>query len=351
MTTHDYKEAGVDIAAGNETVDKIKPLVAKTHSPLVLNHLGGFGSLFHLGPLLNNFKDPVLVQSVDGVGTKVSVAAAMDSWESIGWDVVSAVCNDILVTGARSLTFLDYVAASKLKPDTVARIVAGMAENCATHGVSLVGGETAEMPGVYAAGEHDVVGCGLGIVERSEVITGETVSEGDVLLGCPSSGLHTNGYSLARHLFFKIGGHKPEDTLDGLEGSIGQALLARHINYQPHLDALQKNDVPIAALAHITGGGILENLPRVFPVHLDAMIDTNSWKIPPLFQHLVRLGNLPPKESFKTLNMGIGFVITVKPEVVETAISILQTEGLGPVYKIGTMTKGSGKVILSGKPA
>jgi phosphoribosylformylglycinamidine cyclo-ligase len=349
MSTHDYKSAGVDISAGNEAVERIKPLVRKTHSAAVLGGLGGFGSLFDLSDIIREMKQPILVQSIDGVGTKVSLAVKAGAWESIGYDVVSAVCNDILVTGARSLTFLDYIANDKLNPEIVARLVAGMAENCAAHGVALVGGETAEMPGVYRTGEHDVVGCGLGIVDRADLVTGNDVKAGDRLLGLKSSGPHTNGYSLVRKLTFEVAGLQLDSPLPTDPAvSVGEALLARHINYQPAVRCLQQSGLRLGAMAHITGGGLIENLPRVFPDSLDAAVDLGSWETPALFRFLRETGALPPEEAYRTFNMGIGFVFILNPEIYDTVRNLLEGLEPGSTVELGEMQPGTGEVQLQG---
>jgi len=273
----DYKSSGVDIDAGNQSVDRIKDGVRSTFTSNVLNGLGSFGSLYDLTPILQNYKNPVMVQSIDGVGTKTIIARKLGKFDTIGIDLLSACTNDILVMGAKPLTFLDYIANDKLKPDIVEKIVSGMVKACRETSVSLVGGETAEMPDTYLPGEHDLVGIVTGVVEKDRIITGDTILPGDVVLGLPSSGLHTNGYSLARKLFFEIGGYDVHDTIPEFDKSVGLTLLEPHINYTNHVFAVLNKDIKIKGVAHITGGGLVENIPRILPDECGVKIQKGSW--------------------------------------------------------------------------
>ncbi|NOZ02995.1 MAG: phosphoribosylformylglycinamidine cyclo-ligase, partial [FCB group bacterium] len=285
-----YKSAGVDIDAGNEAVERIKQVVAGTHSAAVLTGIGGFGSLFDLKALLQDYSHPVMVQSIDGVGTKTIIARLVGKYDTIGIDLLSACCNDIIVLGARPLTFLDYIANDRLNPDIIENIVSGLAAACRSIGVSLVGGETAEMPDTYLPGEHDLVGVVTGIVEKSRIITGESITPGDVVLGLPSSGLHTNGYSLARKLFFEVGGYTVDSIPPELGKSVGETLLEPHINYTRHISSLLEKDIEIKGMAHITGGGLLENIPRILPEGCAVELQKGSWPIPPVFTLMQQLG-------------------------------------------------------------
>jgi len=265
VTIIDYKAAGVDIAAGNEAVKRIKPLVEKTFTPQVQTQVGSFGSSFDLKGLLNDYDHPLLVQSIDGVGTKIKVARMMNRFDTIGIDLLSATANDILVMGARPLTLLDYIAADKLKPEIIEQILTGMSQACCAHQVALVGGETAEMPATYRDNEYDLVGIVSGVVEKDKVITGHTITPGDLVFGIHASGLHTNGYSLARKLFFDVAGLEVDSYHEELQQTIGEALLEPHLNYSnPILHCLSEG-VDIKGMAHITGGGFIDNIPRVLP--------------------------------------------------------------------------------------
>ncbi len=339
-----YKSAGVDIDAGNEAVERIKKVVASTHSAAVLTGIGSFGSLFDLKALLQDYSHPVLVQSIDGVGTKTIIARLVGKFDTIGIDLLSACCNDIIVMGARPLTFLDYIANDKLNADIVEDIVSGLAKACRSIGVSLVGGETAEMPDTYLPGEHDLVGVVTGIVEKNRIITGKSIEPGDVVLGLPSSGLHTNGYSLARKLFFEVGGYTVDSVPPELGTSVGEVLLEPHINYTNHISTLLENNIAIKGVAHITGGGLLENIPRILPEGCAVELYRGSWPVPPVFSLMQQLGNLREKELFRTFNMGIGMVIIVSPA---SELSVRnQLHDLCPVLRIGAVTGGSGAVTI-----
>jgi len=339
----DYKGAGVDIAAGASAVERIKPLVAQTYSPAVLSGVGGFGSLYDLKPILEQYQHPVLVQSLDGVGTKAIVARMMDRYDTLGFDLVSACCNDIIVLGAQPLTFLDYIANDRLNPDTVVEIVRGIAAACQDCGVSLVGGEMAEMPDTYLTGEQDIVGVVTGLVEKDKIITGENITVGDVVLGLPSSGLHTNGYSLARKLFFEVGKFKVTDTHPDLNTTIGETLLTPHINYTKAIRRLVEGGISIHGMAHITGGGLIENIPRILPKNCAVELNTGCWPVPPVFKALQNLGKVEEGEMYRVFNMGIGMVLILKPEAVTPAKRILKH--FTKTHVIGMVVRGTGVII------
>ena len=344
MSKLDYKSAGVDIDAGNEAVDRIKDKVRSTFTNNVLTGLGSFGSLFDLKPILKEYNNPVMVQSIDGVGTKTIIARKLDKFDTIGIDLLSACANDILVMGAKPLTFLDYIANDKLKPAIVEEIVSGMVTACKDTGVSLVGGETAEMPDTYLPGEHDLVGIITGIVEKEKAITGEKISPGDIVLGLPSSGLHTNGYSLARKVFFDIGGYNINDRISGLEKSVGLTLLEPHINYTNHVFNVLDRGIDIKGIAHITGGGLLENIPRVLPAQCDVEIKKGSWPTIPVFNVMKAIGNIDEKEMLRAFNMGIGMVFIVRPGNVGKIKDVLKD--LSPIYEIGHVKNGSKNIFI-----
>ena len=340
----DYKSSGVDIDAGNQAVERIKDGVKSTFTSNVLTGLGSFGSLYDLKPILENYENPVMVQSIDGVGTKTIIARKMGKFDTIGIDLLSAAANDILVMGARPLTFLDYIANDKLNPETIEEIVSGMVKACRETGVSLVGGETAEMPDTYLSGEHDLVGVITGVVEKEKIITGENIKPGDVVLGLPSNGLHTNGYSFARKLFFEIGGYDVNDTIPELEKSVGLTLLEPHINYTNHVFAVLDAGINVKGIAHITGGGLVENIPRILPDGCGVDIKKGSWPILPVFDVMQSLGNVDEDEMYRAFNMGIGMVFIVSPNNVGSAKNVLKD--LTEVYEIGSVVSGESKVVL-----
>ena len=341
-----YTQAGVDIEAGNESVRRIKADVASTHTKEVLTGIGSFGGLFDLGEIFKNYKNPVLVQSIDGVGTKLSVARMMNKYDTVGEDIVNHCCDDLLAMGAKSLTFLDYVAHDKLDPNVMAAMVGGMAKACRENGVSLIGGETAEMPGVYMKGEHDIAGCVTGVVEKDKIITGEKIQEGDILIGLSSSGLHTNGYSLARKIMFEMAGHDVNTNVPELGMTVGEALLQVHINYSKSVLALLDAGADIRGIAHITGGGFLENIPRVLPKTFDAEITLGTFPVLPLFQYMQKAGNVPQEDCYRVFNMGIGLVLVVPASEKEKIMSELGKYTNYKTYEIGKIIKGEGKVVL-----
>ncbi len=341
-----YTQSGVNIEAGNEVVRRIKSDVAATHTNAVLTGIGSFGGLYDLSDIIQKYKNPVLVQSIDGVGTKLSVAKMMGKYDTVGADIVNHCCNDLLAMGARSLTFLDYVAHDKLDPQVMAAMVSGMAKACKENGVSLIGGETAEMPGVYRDGEHDIAGSITGVVEKDQIITGEKIQEGDLILGFPSSGLHTNGFSLARKLLFTIAGHTVETRVEDLGMTVGEALLKVHVNYsRPVLDMLGQG-IDIRGIAHITGGGFLENIPRVLPETLDAQIQIGTWPMLPLFPYMQKIGNVSQEEMYRVFNMSIGLILVVPQSEKEKIELVLKNYPEYPIYEIGKIVTGDGKVLL-----
>ena len=331
----DYKLAGVDIDAGNEAVKRIKKGVQSTFTTNVLTGLGSFGSLYDLKTILDDYEKPVLVQSIDGVGTKTIIARKLGKFNTIGIDLLSACANDILVMGARPLTFLDYIANDKLRPDTIEEIVSGMVQACLDTGVSLVGGETAEMPDTYLPGEHDLVGVITGVVEKDKIITGEAIQSGDVVLGLPSSGLHTNGYSFARKLFFEIGGYDVNDTIPELGKSVGLTLLEPHINYTNNVFSVLDKEIGVKGIAHITGGGLVENIPRILPDGCDVEIHKESWPGVPIFNVMQSIGNVDENEMYRAFNMGIGMIIIAAPDQVNSIKKIIDTHEIGFVVAGG----------------
>ena len=334
----DYKLAGVDINAGNEAVDLIKDSVKSTFSKNVLIGLGGCGALYDLKSIIKKYEHPVLVQSIDGVGTKTIIARKLNKYDTIGIDLLSAAANDIIVMGARPVTFLDYIANDKLKPSVIKEIISGMVMACKNSNVSLIGGETAEMPDTYLPGEHDLVGVITGLVEKDKIISGDLISAGDVLLGLPSSGLHTNGYSLARKVFFDIGGYGINDRLDGLNSSIGLTLLEPHINYTNDVFKLLDRDINIKGMAHITGGGLVENIPRVLPKNCMAIINKDAWSALPVFNVIQSIGSIDESEMFRTFNMGIGMICIVSSDDVSSIKQLIS------VREIGEIVSGDGGV-------
>ena len=334
----DYKSAGVNIDAGNEAVGRIKKGVQSTFTTNVLTGLGSFSSLYDLKPILDDYENPVLVQSIDGVGTKTIIARKLGKFNTIGVDLLSACANDILVMGARPLTFLDYIANDKLKPETIEEIVSGMVRACLETGVSLVGGETAEMPDTYLPGEHDLVGVITGVVEKDKIITGEAIQPSDMVLGLPSSGLHTNGYSLARKLLFEIGGYSVNDMIPELEKSVGLTLLEPHINYTNIVFSVLDKEINVKGIAHITGGGLIENIPRILPDGCSVEIHKESWPSLPIFDLMQSIGSVDEDEMYRTFNMGIGMVIIVDPGQVNNIKKTID------VYETGIVVAGNNQV-------
>lgn len=337
----DYKQAGVDIEAGNEVVRRIRSLARGTFTAGVLSEIGSFGGLFQLGAA--GAPDTVLVASADGVGTKLRVAFMTGVHNTIGLDLVNHCANDILVQGAEPLFFLDYLATGRLEPDVALQVVEGLAAGCTENLCALLGGETAEMPGFYADGEYDVAGFIVGAVRREHLIDGKGIAPGDVLIGLPSSGLHTNGYSLARRIAFEIAGLGPDAIVPELGTTIGAALLAPHRSYLPVVRPLLATGL-IKGMAHITGGGITDNLPRIFPDGTAAVIECASWEVPAIFRWLQRTGNVPDDDMRRTFNMGIGLIIACAAVDQRAVIDRLFAAGEPAARRIGAIVAGAGHV-------
>lgn len=340
-----YKDAGVDIDAGNESVRRIRELVRSTYNESVITDVGTFGGMLDLKAILAEYRHPVLVQSIDSVGTKLIVAGKMGRHTTIGIDMVAHSCNDILCQGARPISFLDYIATDKIIPAHIQQILEGIATGCREVGLPVMGGEIAELPGVYAKGHYDLVGAVTGVVDKEKIITGETIRPGDVLLGFASNGLHTNGYSLARKVLFNIGGLDPHDTIPELGGCLGDRLLRPHRNYVPAVMGLLEK-FSIKGIAHITGGGLLENLPRIFPSDCGARIVKKSWEIPPIFHLIQKQGNVPEKDMYRTFNMGVGLVLIVSAQEVQEILKTLSGVEYA-VNKIGEMVSGAKEVTFA----
>ncbi len=315
-----YADAGVDITEGERTKQRIKMLARKTFNKRVLSEIGGFGGLFGLD--VQKYPDPVLVSSADGVGTKLKVAFELGIHHTVGCDLVNHCVNDIAVQGAVPLFFLDYLATGKLEGGVMEKVVEGLSEACKANGCALIGGETAQMPGFYAEGEYDLAGFIVGVVNRDNIITGEKIQPGDVLFGLPSNGLHTNGYSLARKLLFEIAKYGPDQYVNELKDKTGAALMRQHRSYLSIVKKLTNAGV-VSGMAHITGGGITDNLPRILAKGLCAQIDLDAWEPPPLFRHLQELGSVARDEMFRTFNMGIGMIVVVPAEMAKRAKALL----------------------------
>jgi phosphoribosylformylglycinamidine cyclo-ligase len=333
----DYKASGVDIDAGNETVRRIRGLARSTFTSGVLSEIGSFGGLFRLQP--GQYRDPVLVASADGVGTKLKVAFLAQRHDTIGRDLVNHCVNDILVQGAEPLFFLDYLATGQLRPAVAESIVGGIASACRDSGCALLGGETAEMPGFYRDGEYDVAGFIVGAVDRPQLITGRTIAVGDVLVGVPSSGLHTNGYSLARRVVFDRLRLDVDSYVPELSRTVGDALLEPHRSYLPIVKPMLDGG-RIKGMAHITGGGITDNLPRVLPHGTAAVVDTSAWEVPPIFTWLQRGGDIPRDDMLRTFNMGIGLIAVTGRNHAEALIDEMAARGGRDARVIGEIVPG-----------
>ncbi|WP_438448110.1 phosphoribosylformylglycinamidine cyclo-ligase [Gorillibacterium sp. sgz5001074] len=339
-----YKEAGVDIAAGNEAVERMKKHVGRTFRPEVLTGLGGFGGLFGLNK--DQYEEPVLVSGTDGVGTKLKLAFAMDKHDTIGIDAVAMCVNDIVVSGAEPLFFLDYLACGKLVPEKIEAIVAGVAEGCVQAGCALIGGETAEMPGMYQDGEYDIAGFSVGIVDRKKMVDGSAIRPGDAVIGLASTGVHSNGFSLVRRLLLEQMGYKLDQRIEGLNGTLGETLLTPTKIYVKTILALLKQ-VEVKGMAHITGGGFLENIPRCLPDGVNVEIDYGSWPILPIFERMQKDGQISNNDMFRTFNMGIGMVLIVPEAQAEAAIQLANSLG-DPAYRLGRVTEGEKIVTFNG---
>jgi phosphoribosylformylglycinamidine cyclo-ligase len=332
-----YARAGVNVDLANKLKRGIGAFVRQTHGPQVLGKIGGFGGLFRAS--FPGMRDPVLVASIDGVGTKLKIAFAMDKHDTVGADLVNHCVDDIAVLGARPLFFLDYIGCERLEPRVFQELLRGLSRACRAAGCALLGGETAQMPGMYRKGEYDLAGCSVGVVDRMKIIDGSKIKPGDVVLGLASNGLHTNGYSLARKILFEKMRLKVSSRLPGSKTTVGQELLRVHKNYQVLLAKVP--DGMIEGLAHITGGGLIDNLPRILPANCDAVIETKSWKIPPIFQILQQGGNVDPEEMYQVFNMGIGMVAIVAPHDAAKVMGMLRAK------RIGRIERGTGKTRLA----
>lgn len=342
MTPITYSDAGVDIDAATRATDKIKELAKRTFNARTLSEIGSFGGMFD--GAFPKLRQPVLVASADGVGTKLKIAFLTGIHNTVGRDLVNHCVNDILVQGARPLFFLDYVATGKLMPEVVAAVVEGVAEGCRENGCVLLGGETAEMPDMYSAGEYDVAGFIVGVADKEHVIDGRSIAPGNVLLALPSVGLHTNGYSLARKLFLEVAGYHVNDVVPEFGMSVGEALLQAHVSYLQAVDPLLDQKL-IKGLAHITGGGLIDNIPRILPEGCAVEIKKASWPVLPIFEVMQRIGNVLENEMYRTFNMGVGMVVVIAAGDLDQVMSTIETSGTA-TYQIGCVTEGNGEVRL-----
>ena len=339
MSQLTYQQAGVDIETGNTIVNTIKNQVQSTFSRHVLSHIGHFASLLDLKTLSNDYEHPVLVQSIDGIGTKPIIARMMNQYNTLGIDLLSATCNDIIVLGAKPINFLDYIASDRLSPHIVEQLIAGMVKACREHDIALTGGETAEMPDVYAKHDYDVVGMINGIVEKDHIIDGHTITAGDKVYALPSNGLHTNGYSLARKALFEYAKWSIDHYSNELQSSLGEALLKPHRNYTKIIASFLKQNIAIKGMAHITGGGVIDNIPRILADDLAVVLYKDACPIPPIFHIIKHIAQLSDEDCYRTFNMGIGFVLIGNEQIAKA------TSGL-PIYEIGEVVAGKKKVLL-----
>ncbi|HEX3704878.1 MAG TPA: phosphoribosylformylglycinamidine cyclo-ligase [Vicinamibacterales bacterium] len=333
----DYRRSGVDIDAGNEAVRRIKGLARSTFTPGVLSEIGSFGGLFALDR--DRCREPVLVSSADGVGTKLKLAFMTGRHDTVGADLVNHCVNDILVQGAEPLFFLDYLATGRLSPDVAEQVVRGVAHGCRENGCALIGGETAEMPGFYADGEYDIAGFIVGIVEKTKLVDGRAIVPGDALIGLPSAGLHTNGYSLARQVLFETAGFTPDTMVPSFGVTVGDALLAPHRSYLTMVRPLLAANL-VKGMAHITGGGLTENLPRTLPDGCGAAIDQRAWSIPPIFQLIEDQGGIARAEMLRAFNMGVGLVVVCAARDAETVIETIARAGEPDAVRLGVVVAG-----------
>jgi phosphoribosylformylglycinamidine cyclo-ligase len=343
MSQKAYAAAGVDIELGNRVKSALPQLLASTRRREVLGQVGGFGGLFALN--VNKFRQPVLVSSMDGVGTKLKLAFAMDRHDTVGQDLVNHCVNDIAVLGAEPLFFLDYIGTGELKPRVFEQLLLGFATACRQNGCALLGGETAQMPGFYQNGEYDLSGTIVGVVEKADILDGKSIRAGDAIIGLASSGLHTNGYSLARKILFEQMKLQPESVLPELQGSIGDELLKVHLSYGPLIQAVLrkfKGRRDIKGLAHITGGGFIDNVPRVLPKKCDAVIRKGSWEAPPIFQWLAAKGGVPEAELYQVFNMGVGMTMIVAADKADAALRFIRARRQA-AWIIGEIARGTGK--------
>jgi phosphoribosylformylglycinamidine cyclo-ligase len=336
-----YKDAGVDIDAANRATERIKKLARTTFNENVMSEIGSFGGMF--SGLFSDIREPVLVASCDGVGTKLKAAFAMGVHDTIGYDLVAHCINDILVQGAKPLFFLDYIAMGKLDPEVIAQIVEGMTNACRESNCALLGGETAEMPGFYSDGEYDVAGFIVGVVDRRKVINGSRITAGDVVIGLPSVGLHTNGYSLARKLLLDTEGFQFDQRVPELGCTVGEELLKPHKSYLPALERLIEHEGVIKGLAHITGGGLIENIPRILPSNVDVAIREGSWPLLPIFDLIQKIGNVPREDMLRTFNLGVGMVVITSSQFlqfVQDQLNVVRE----PHFIIGEVVDGNSQV-------
>ncbi len=335
-----YRDAGVDIDAANEALHTMKDLVQRTFNDRVVRDIGSFGAMYQ--PDLSNMSEPVLVSSVDGVGTKLKLAFMTGKHDTVGIDLVSHCVNDILAQGARPLFFLDYLAVGRLEPEVVVEVVRGLSSGCRYAGCALIGGETAEMPDMYVPGEYDLAGTIVGIVDKDKIIDGAAIEEGDAVIGLPSSGLHTNGYSLARKICFDVAGLSVDDEMPGVGQTVADALMEPHIAYAQLMQIVMKV-VEVRGIAHITGGGITENVPRALPKGLSAEIDLGAWTAQPIFRFLQENGNVAENEMLRTFNMGVGLAFVVSGAQAERAVETVHQAGREAIV-IGRVVPGNGDV-------
>ena len=334
-----YAQAGVDIDSKMSGIEIIKKMVASTTTKGVVGGIGSFGGLFH-----SPGKESLLVASTDGVGTKLKVAVLSKKHDTVGQDIVNHCVNDILVQGAKPLFFMDYIGTARFDTAVFTEVIGGLVKACKENGCALLGGETAEMPGLYPLGEYDLVGTIVGVVEKKKLITGKEIKAGDVIIGLPSGGLQTNGFSLARKVFFDQCGLTPQDHVPGTRMTVTDTLLAVHRSFLKPVSALMAKKVPLRGMAHITGGGFVDNIPRVLPENCNAVIDRNSWKVPTVFTFIERQGKVDHDEMYRVFNMGIGYVIVVRAKDAAASLSVLKAQGQAPVI-IGAIEKGQKKVI------
>jgi len=335
-----YADAGVDISSGDRAKERIKYLAQKTFNRNVLGEIGGFGALFRLD--MQRWKNPILVSSADGVGTKLKIAFELGLHHTVGTDLVNHCVNDIAVQGATPLFFLDYLASGRLDPEVTEAVVNGLADGCKANGCALIGGETAQMPGFYTDGEYDLAGFIVGAVDRDKLVTGAGIKPGDVLIGLPSTGLHTNGYSLARKLFFEVAGYKPSQYVTAMKEKAGTALMKTHRSYLHVIQKLVAAGLT-AGMAHITGGGITENLPRILPKNTEAHVELGSWPVLPIFEHLQALGQVSQDEMMRTFNMGVGLIAVIPAEKFTRAKNLL-VRAEEKFFVIGRIVKGDRRV-------
>ena len=335
-----YADAGVDISSGDRAKERIKYLAQKTFNRNVLGEIGGFGALFRLD--MQRWKNPILVSSADGVGTKLKIAFELGLHHTVGTDLVNHCVNDIAVQGATPLFFLDYLASGRLDPEVTEAVVSGLADGCKANGCALIGGETAQMPGFYTDGEYDLAGFIVGAVDRDKLVTGAGIKPGDVLIGLPSTGLHTNGYSLARKLFFEVAGYKPSQYVTAMKEKAGTALMKTHRSYLHVIQKLVAAGLT-AGMAHITGGGITENLPRILPKNTEAHVELGSWPVLPIFEHLQAMGQVSQDEMMRTFNMGVGLIAVIPAEKFTRAKNLL-VRAEEKFFVIGRIVKGDRRV-------